>query len=124
MPMSGTSLCSFANNDPEHIRELSLNWALKQGFLPPASNDQHVQNAALVEFFRRLPASVLELNMLGINNDGRVDLTPVFDGDFFPKPLSELRKELTPKKTMTGITAFEGLLFSEFACWFSLNARF
>ncbi|KAI6177549.1 Carboxylic ester hydrolase [Aphelenchoides bicaudatus] len=112
MPMSGTSLCSFANNDPEHIRELSLKYALRHGYIPPADKNQSVQNAALVEFFRQLPASSCELNILGPNNDGRVDLTPVFDNDFFPKPLAELRKELVPVPTMTGVTKTEGLLFT------------
>jgi hypothetical protein len=80
--------------------------------ITPIGLDRKVQNAALVEFFRQLPASSCEINILGPNGDGRVDLTPVFDGDFFPKPLAELRSEYVPIPTMTGITQTEGLLFS------------
>jgi carboxylesterase 2 len=35
IPMSGTSFCSFANNDAEHIKETSLKFALRHGFVPP-----------------------------------------------------------------------------------------
>jgi hypothetical protein len=50
--------------------------------------------------------------MLGINGDGRIDLTPTYDGDFFPKPLPELHRDAPAKRTMTGVCEFEGLLFS------------
>jgi carboxylesterase 2 len=111
VPMSGTSHCSFAINDSEHIRELSLKFALRHGFILSSTQDKNAQNAALVEFFRTLPASVFELNMLGINNDGKVDLSPVWDGDFFPEPIEILQKTAPLKKTMTGITQHEALLF-------------
>lgn len=35
VPMSGTALCSFAVNDAAHIREISFNYALQHGFIPP-----------------------------------------------------------------------------------------
>lgn len=44
--------------------------------------------------------------------NGRIDLTPVYDGDFFPAPIHVLREEAPPKPLMTGITEVEGLLFS------------
>lgn len=37
---------------------------------------------------------------------------PVIDNDFFPKPLDELRKKVSPKRFINGVTEFEGLLFS------------
>lgn len=164
VPMSGTSLCSFANNDPEHIREVSLKFALKHGYSPPTDTDRKVQDVALVKFLRGLSESTLQQNVLareiismlfnliyacdsigiiksgqlnnmdivlrfdvrpfyvlGPNNDGLIVLTPIFDGDFFPRPHAELRRELKPKPTLTGVTEFEGLLFSTLIlyryCW-------
>ncbi|KAI6188826.1 Carboxylic ester hydrolase [Aphelenchoides besseyi] len=115
MPMSGSALCAWATNQAENIRELSLHFACQHGYVPPMINDRDAQNKALVEWFRKAPTSVLELSMLGkngVNEGGAIDLTPVYDGDFFPKPLDELRKEAPPKPTVTGICEFEGLLFT------------
>uniref|UniRef100_A0A1I7SK64 Carboxylic ester hydrolase n=1 Tax=Bursaphelenchus xylophilus TaxID=6326 RepID=A0A1I7SK64_BURXY len=114
-PMSGTSLCSFAMNDSAHIRDVSWNFALQQGFIPPKDASKFEQSRALVEFMRNLPPADIEIGMLGrfgVNEGGRLDLTPVFDGDFFPKPFAELRKLAPPKPLMTGITEVEGLLFT------------
>ncbi|KAI6233818.1 Carboxylic ester hydrolase [Aphelenchoides fujianensis] len=115
MPMSGSGLCAFATNYAENIRELSLHYACRHGYTPPMSKDRSEQNRALVDFFRKLPASSLELSMMGrqgVNEGGSIDLTPVYDGDFFPKPFDQLRREAPPKPMMTGITEFEGLLFT------------
>lgn len=38
--------------------------------------------------------------------------TPVLDGDFFPRPLDELRRELSPRRVMVGTVDDEGLLFA------------
>jgi hypothetical protein len=40
-------------------------------------------------------------------------LAPVIDGDFFPRPLNELRKEAPKKNVLAGITAYEGLMFGK-----------
>ena len=45
---------------------------------------------------------------------GSLYFVPNFDGDFFPKPLSQLRKEVPKMQLMTGTTKYEGLFFSEF----------
>lgn len=50
------------------------------------------------------------------NNLGQLDITPVIDGHFFPKPIDELRKEAPPKAVMTGVTEFESLLFGNVLC--------
>ena len=40
-----------------------------------------------------------------------IPIGPVFDGDFFPRPLDELRAEAPNKRFIAGVTQFEGLLF-------------
>lgn len=70
----------------------------------------------MVEFFRQMPTQSIELSLLGkrgfnVNRHGTLDLTPVVDGDFFPKPLDELRLEMPPKTVMTGVAEHESLLF-------------
>jgi hypothetical protein len=37
--------------------------------------------------------------------------SPSLDNEFFPKPLDELRKEAPRKRTITGVTEYEALLF-------------
>src|SRR3569623_936203 len=76
------------------------------------------QNKALVEFFRSVPPHKLELVLLGkpkyrTTRTEWLDLTPVIDGDFLPKPIEDLRKEVPKKQIMTGVTKCEGLLFGK-----------
>lgn len=44
---------------------------------------------------------------------GFMSLCPNYDGDFFPKPLDELRKDASKRILMTGIVGNEGLLFGK-----------
>jgi hypothetical protein len=50
-----------------------------------------------------------------------IALGPVIDGDFFPKPLNELRKEAPSKRFINGTTEYEGLLFCKFYMKLFLN---
>ncbi|KAH7660550.1 Protein F15A8.6, partial [Aphelenchoides avenae] len=117
VPMAGTALCTFALNDADHVRNTCMDFAIQSGFVPDNNASRSEQNAAMVEFFRRLPTQSIELSLLGkrgfnVNRHGTLDLTPVVDGDFFPKPLEELRLETPPKIVMTGVTEHESLLFA------------
>lgn len=130
IPMSGTANCSFIMHKSEYVRDTCLDFAMKCGFKAPDTGtydfflkiyvlDRRVDiNAALVDYFRKLSPSQLAITMLGkrgfkINVNGP-DLTPVIDGDFFPKPIAELRREVPHKICMTGVTENEGVLFGEY----------
>uniref|UniRef100_A0AC34F5X6 Carboxylesterase type B domain-containing protein n=1 Tax=Panagrolaimus sp. ES5 TaxID=591445 RepID=A0AC34F5X6_9BILA len=104
--MGGSALCSFAQNDIEHVYTVCMDFAKFRGYNPSSGQP-------LVDFLRQLPASSLELGLTGkrVNKFGEIDLTPVYDGDFFPRPFDELRKEVPPKCFLSGITEHEGLLF-------------
>ncbi|KAE9549789.1 hypothetical protein FO519_006997 [Halicephalobus sp. NKZ332] len=108
IPMAGTALCSFPHNEKKHVKQVCIDYAVKQGFKPTKENESPF------EFLRTLPASALECGIFGstkVNRNGKLDLTPIFDGDFFPKPFDQLRKEAPTKIIMTGVTEHEGLLF-------------
>uniref|UniRef100_A0A914CQI3 Carboxylic ester hydrolase n=1 Tax=Acrobeloides nanus TaxID=290746 RepID=A0A914CQI3_9BILA len=116
IPMAGSACCTFATNTRDHVRNACWDFALRAGFQPLANASKSEQNKALVEFFRSLPAHQIEMGMMGrkgfrTNRSGMLDLTPVIDGDFLPKPVEELRKEVPKKIVMTGVTKHEGLLF-------------
>uniref|UniRef100_A0A7E4UNN1 Carboxylic ester hydrolase n=1 Tax=Panagrellus redivivus TaxID=6233 RepID=A0A7E4UNN1_PANRE len=116
IPMSGTSFCSFAVNSREHVKKACYDYAVALGY-----NDQTSKKPAPVdpffrtpiEFLRSLPWEQLEVGLVSqhINKNGKLDLTPVVDGDFFPKPLDVLRREMPSKAILTGVIDYEGLLF-------------
>uniref|UniRef100_A0A914DZG4 Carboxylic ester hydrolase n=2 Tax=Acrobeloides nanus TaxID=290746 RepID=A0A914DZG4_9BILA len=114
--MAGTACCDFALNSAEHVKEACLDYAIRLGFQPLDNASNFEQNKALVEFFRSIPPHKLELVLLGkpkyrTTRSEWLDLTPVIDGDFLPKPIEDLRKEVPKKQIMTGVTKCEGLLF-------------
>uniref|UniRef100_A0A7E4V2D1 Carboxylic ester hydrolase n=1 Tax=Panagrellus redivivus TaxID=6233 RepID=A0A7E4V2D1_PANRE len=121
IPMAGTALCSFSLNDEEHVAKVCLKAAIKKGYNPePVENNENGNKEPVYstpfEFLRTLPAATLQVGIFGtgnyeVNRNGKIDLTPVFDKDFFPKPVEELRKEAPKKIIMTGVTEHEGLLF-------------
>lgn len=101
-------MCSFTFNDKKHVKQVCIDYATKLGYKP----EEH--GPTPFEFLRTIPAQQLETGIFGsnkVNRNGKIDLTPIYDGDFFPKPYDELRKEAPLKKILTGITEHEGLLF-------------
>lgn len=108
VPMGGSALCTFALNDKKHVQQICLEYAKRHGYV------EGQDYSSPFEFLRTLPAISLECGLFGsksVNRNGKIDLTPVYDGDFFPKPYDELRREIPNKIIMTGITEQEGLLF-------------
>lgn len=80
-------------------------------------DDKSAQNKALIEFYHTLSSAQLAVGMVGKKgysiNKNLPDLTPVVDGDFFPKSYEELRKEMPKKICMSGVTKNEGVFFSK-----------
>ncbi|EGT46979.1 hypothetical protein CAEBREN_01853 [Caenorhabditis brenneri] len=67
----------------------------------------------LYEFMRNLSMEkLLERTGFEHSTSGMVSFGPNVDGDFFPKPLDELRKEASKKPVLIGMTEHEGLLFA------------
>uniref|UniRef100_A0A915EDW0 Carboxylic ester hydrolase n=1 Tax=Ditylenchus dipsaci TaxID=166011 RepID=A0A915EDW0_9BILA len=118
IPMSGTAYCTFATNEASHVRNTSLIFARQLGFVLDEKASTSEQNRELVDFLRSQPTHLLEMSLIGkrgfkgVNHNGQLDLTPVVDGDFLPKPIDQLRQEAPPKIVMTGSTEFESLLFA------------
>lgn len=115
-PMAGCSFNNWSMTRPQRTLKKALKLAKKQGFQPTNKGSQFDQNAELVSFLRQLPADQLKVAAHGIPILGKQDViamhvAPVFDSDFFPKPLNELRKEGLKRNIITGVTSYEGLMF-------------
>uniref|UniRef100_A0A1I7Y5L9 SER_THR_PHOSPHATASE domain-containing protein n=1 Tax=Steinernema glaseri TaxID=37863 RepID=A0A1I7Y5L9_9BILA len=115
LSMGGNALCHFAMDKADNVRTACLAFAKEMGFVEDTNIPLNQQNKDLVTFFRALPKEDLELGILGKPgfkiNQKRLELVPVHDGDFFPKPLDELRRETAPKICMIGATEYEGMFF-------------
>ncbi|KAK0407864.1 hypothetical protein QR680_003643 [Steinernema hermaphroditum] len=127
LPMGGNAECHFAMDEAENVRKACLTFAKKMGFeedpnckcvcdVPVIDTvSLHDQNKILVAFFRGLPAEELALGILGKPgfkiNQKKLELVPVYDGAFLPKPLGELRREAPQKVCMIGATEYEGMFF-------------
>jgi carboxylesterase 2 len=83
-----------------------------------ASSTEEVDKQ-VADFYKKADAMKLGL---GIHPDpefkfypnNTIPLGPCYDGEFFPKSLEDLRKEAPKKRTIAGVTEYEGLLFCEF----------
>ncbi|CAI5446135.1 unnamed protein product [Caenorhabditis angaria] len=111
IPMAGNSQCDWAIRTKEQQILLSREYAKFIGF-----QGNEMDTVELLEFINEQPLYKLEL---GINPKrgfkhtpaGLLYFVPIIDGDFFPEPLSELRKKAPKKAYLTGTTEFEGLFF-------------
>ncbi|KAI6174879.1 Carboxylic ester hydrolase [Aphelenchoides bicaudatus] len=102
-------------NDYGH--EFAIEYAKFLGFADNPEHDEDQRNAALLSFYKKAKAQSLALGIMPhprfrFRSKAMIALGPVIDGDFFPKPLEELRKEAPNKPFLNGTTQFEGLLFS------------
>ncbi|KAI6220854.1 Carboxylic ester hydrolase [Aphelenchoides fujianensis] len=117
-PLAGASFSTWATSTPRQIRSKALAFAKMRGFPPAAQWSAAETNRRLVAFLRSLPADLLAVRFIGMPLPGfdrdalGMHVSPVIDGDFFPRPLEQLRREAPKKPVLTGVTRFEGLIFS------------
>ncbi|EFP10946.1 hypothetical protein CRE_30907 [Caenorhabditis remanei] len=106
VPMSGSALCEFAIRTAKNEAEVFDDMVAKLGFTGSGSKER-------LEFMRNLPCKKL-VSKTGFqyNKSGFMSMCPNYDGDFFPKPLDELRKDASKRIMMTGIAGNEGILFA------------
>lgn len=111
IPMAGNGECDFAVRTSEQQATLSREFAR---FLGWEGRDEDSED--LLRFINEQPLYKIEM---GINprrgfrhsQAGSLYFVPNFDGDFFPKRLSQLRREMPKMQIMTGTTKYEGLFF-------------
>ncbi|TKR88556.1 hypothetical protein L596_012781 [Steinernema carpocapsae] len=116
LPLGGNAECSFAMDTTENVAAACRTFTKEMGWEEDSKLASiSAQNVSLVAFLRGLPSQDLALGMLGKPgfeiNQKKLELVPVYDGEFLPKPLDELRKEAPKKTCMIGATEFEGLFF-------------
>lgn len=103
--MSGSALCEFAMRTAQNEAKVFDDMLVKLGFTGHGSKER-------LEFMRSLPVEKLTGKTgFTYNQSGFMSMCPNFDGDFFPKPLDQLRKEASKRSMMTGISGNEGILF-------------
>ncbi|KAI6179542.1 Carboxylic ester hydrolase [Aphelenchoides besseyi] len=103
MMFAGTSHCDFISFDwDEYGREFALEHAKFHGFVDKPEYSVDERNAALLAFYRRAKARDLALGIMPAPGFRfrSAHLIP-YDADFFPKPLDELRKRSSKKKTLS-----------------------
>ncbi|CAB3410666.1 unnamed protein product [Caenorhabditis bovis] len=109
IPMAGNGECYFAVRTAEQQAALTKEYARYLGW----KDDDTVD---LMRFFNAEPLYKLEMGLnpkrgFRHSQQGNLYFVPNFDGEFFPRPLDELRKEAPKKSLMTGTTKYEGLFF-------------
>ncbi|CCD72924.2 Carboxylic ester hydrolase [Caenorhabditis elegans] len=106
VPMSGSAMCEFAMRTAENEAHVFDDILARLGFTGSGSKER-------LEFMRSLPCDkITGKTGYTYKQSGFMSLCPNYDGDFFPKPLDELRKDASKRILMTGIVGNEGLLFA------------
>uniref|UniRef100_A0A0K0E1U2 Carboxylic ester hydrolase n=1 Tax=Strongyloides stercoralis TaxID=6248 RepID=A0A0K0E1U2_STRER len=112
--MGGNANTIWAIGDKERLIEICRNKAISLGF-KKANNDDWCEgdNIEMMKFLMKVPSDKF----------GTLDNSPVIDGEFIPKPIHELRKEVPPKSCIIGVCRYEGLLFVGLYKW-KINEKF
>uniref|UniRef100_A0A1I7TA10 Carboxylic ester hydrolase n=1 Tax=Caenorhabditis tropicalis TaxID=1561998 RepID=A0A1I7TA10_9PELO len=109
MPMSGAAFCDFACRSKENAAKVARNFAKRHGY----TGEGTVDSKSLLEWFKSQPNTKwFETNKIDREGmSGFAYFTPVFDGDFFPKPFDQLLKEAPKLDVMVTVNEYEGLGF-------------
>ncbi|KAI6174878.1 Carboxylesterase domain containing protein [Aphelenchoides bicaudatus] len=113
---AGTSFAEWLYMDSSHSRKVMIEYAKHLGAEITDSTTEEV-NKQVFDFFKSCDASKLAVGIhpnpeFKFYPQNTLPLGPCFDGEFFPKPLEELRKEAPKKNVINGVTECEGLLFA------------
>ncbi|UMM36038.1 hypothetical protein L5515_008374 [Caenorhabditis briggsae] len=106
IPMSGSAHCDFAIRTAENQAQIFREFAQHHGF---AGGDSE----ALFKWYKEQSAETLSnVKKFKKTPSGFLTFIPNLDGDFFPKPLDELRREAPKKQMMIGVVEYEGLMLA------------
>ncbi|KAI6198924.1 Carboxylesterase, type B domain-containing protein [Aphelenchoides besseyi] len=105
--MAGFPECSWAVNDRAYAIEISRRKALKLGFRRTSIEKEWTdeENAACVDYLRKLPANRFGITMLGefgLIKELRLRMAPVYDDEFLPVSIKQLCNESPPKTKIVG----------------------
>ncbi|KAF1751357.1 hypothetical protein GCK72_017911 [Caenorhabditis remanei] len=106
IPISGSAHCDFAIRTSENQAKVFREFATFHGFKGGDSR-------ALLSWYESMPSDTLRnVKKFKKSVSGFLTFIPNLDGDFFPKPLDELRREAPKKQMMTGVDEYEGLMLA------------
>ncbi|MFH4977318.1 hypothetical protein AB6A40_004027 [Gnathostoma spinigerum] len=114
IPMAGNAECEWGLTTNENLSVVCREFAQKLGW---KSENKGVQaSTEMLQFLRKKSAKLFERGIFGKGGIDvrkvKLDLAPVPDGDFLPKPIHVLRREAPKKRCMVGTCSYEGLLFA------------
>ncbi|PIO65818.1 Carboxylesterase [Teladorsagia circumcincta] len=111
IPMAGCGECDFAMRTSEAQATLGREYARYLGWTGAEDDSEDLMRFMAAQPAHRLGMGVHPKKGFRPSISGNLLFVPNFDGDFFPKPMSELRRESPRKSIMTGTTQHEGLFF-------------
>ncbi|CAJ0961867.1 unnamed protein product, partial [Mesorhabditis belari] len=115
--MGGSSFCHWAVAKKEIIvdyctaKARALGWTRK----PEGYTTQKEENYAMIDWLRTIPASKFGATLIGeqcVFEEGRLPLGPVYDEDFLPRNVRDLRDEAPKMASIVGVGQFEALAFA------------
>uniref|UniRef100_A0A914PQ20 Carboxylesterase type B domain-containing protein n=1 Tax=Panagrolaimus davidi TaxID=227884 RepID=A0A914PQ20_9BILA len=124
--MSGNAETIWSISPRCHVAQSCRKKALELGFEKPTADEKWTKedNIAMLAFFKSQKASKLGTTMLFqkfLVEPMQLQITPIIDGEFFPRTLNELRDEAPKKHIIVGETEFESLVFCKFFKGFYFN---
>ncbi|EGT42575.1 hypothetical protein CAEBREN_09530 [Caenorhabditis brenneri] len=106
IPISGSAHCDFAIRTSKNQAKVTREFATFHGFSDGDSD-------ALFKWYQEQSSETLsDIEKFEKSVSGSLNFTPNLDGDFFPKPIDELRKESPKKQMMIGVDEYEGIMFT------------
>ncbi|CEF62043.1 Carboxylesterase, type B domain-containing protein [Strongyloides ratti] len=119
--MGGNADTIWGIGDKDKLIEICRNKAIRLGF-KKLNNDEWSKedNIEMMKFLMKIPGEKFGNTMLyeaKYFKEGTLDNAPIVDGEFLPKPINELRKEVSPKCCIIGVCKYEGLLFMGLYKW-------